>query len=186
MIILHILHNLIDPDRTNYDNVHVPESFDWREKKNVVSSIKNQLTCASCYAFATVFLLKTLYALKRKTTEIVEFSSQKITDCSSHNQDYKNGTFEGSMRFVKKNGGKLATLTSYPYNGTLGSCRTSIVEEIHLGTVQYRSLEVGNKIILAKALVLKGLIFIGLDTDSKLFTVYKEDILKITQSIDWI
>ncbi|CAF2458543.1 unnamed protein product [Rotaria sp. Silwood2] len=173
-----LFHDVLHPDKTNYDNIVLPDSFDWREK-NLVSSIKNQLTCGSCYAFATVAVLETLYAWKNNLSEVIDFSPQQLVDCSTGNSGCKGGLFGPSIRYLKKNGGKLSTLASYPYTSQADKCQTTDTNQINLGKLQYRSIPTGNEVILAKALTIKGPIFVGLNTDSKLFTFYKEGIYKV-------
>ena len=54
------------------------ESVDWREK-GVVSSVKDQKMCGSCWAFSASAMLETSYAIK--TGEIVDISEQQQVDC---------------------------------------------------------------------------------------------------------
>ncbi|CAF1025075.1 unnamed protein product [Rotaria sordida] len=174
-----IFHDILHPDKTNYDKVVLPDSFDWREK-NLVSSIKNQLECGSCYAFATIAVLESLYAWKNNLKEVIDFSPQQIVDCSSGNNGCGGGTFGPSIRYLQKNHGKLSRLNSYPYTAVASEqCRKNDTNQVHLGNLQYRSIAVGNEVILAKALTIKGPIFIGLNTKSKLFTFYKEGVYKV-------
>lgn len=173
-----LFHEIFKPDKTNYDQVVLSEEFDWR-KRNVVGSIKDQLECGSCYAFATAAVVESLYARKKNLNEVIDFSPKQIRDCSSGNSGCKGGRFATSINFLKKNHGKIATWTSYPYTEQQEDCRKTGIEEIDLGSIDYRSLSKENETILAKALVLKGPLFIGLDTDSKLFMFYKSGVLQV-------
>ncbi|CAF4982834.1 unnamed protein product [Rotaria sp. Silwood1] len=153
--------------------------FDWREK-NLVSSIKNQGDCGACYAFATAAVMETLYALKIKSEKVIDFSAQQITDCSSNgNNGCSGGHFPPSVRYLSGKGGKIATDASYPYVEKKQSCRTSGINEIDLGKVEYISIPLGDEKKMAEVLVNNGPIFIGIDADSKLFMFYKNGILTI-------
>jgi hypothetical protein len=170
------LWNVIKPD-TNNNAGQSTSSFDWRSK-NVVGSIKNQLNCGCCYAFATAAVLESLYAIKTKT--LTDFSPQQIADCSSNgNSGCNGGNFPPSIRYVSGQGGKIATLASYPYVGKKQTCITSGINQINLGTVQYGAIPEGNETGMAQALVNYGPLFIGLDADSQLFMFYKTGVLSI-------
>ena len=55
-------------------------SLDW-VSNGYVTAVKDQKSCGDCYAFATMAVLESAWA--RKTGQLVEFSPQELTDCSS-------------------------------------------------------------------------------------------------------
>lgn len=55
-----------------------PESLDWRQN-NTVSSVKNQLTCGSCWSFSSVAVVESLLA--RTEGSCVSLSAQSLVDC---------------------------------------------------------------------------------------------------------
>ena len=58
---------------------HHPESQDWREK-GVVSPVKNQGNCGSCWTFSTTGALEAAYALEFGS--ILSLSEQQLIDCA--------------------------------------------------------------------------------------------------------
>ncbi|CAF1265855.1 unnamed protein product [Adineta steineri] len=166
------------PANNNNNNAQSTSSFDWRSK-NVVGSVKNQLNCGCCYAFASASVLESLYAIKTKATSVTDLSPQQITDCSTGNSGCNGGNFAPSVRYVLGQGGKIATLASYPYAGVKQTCKTSGINQINLGNIEYGAIPEGDEKTMAQALVTYGPIFIGLDADSKLFMFYKSGVLTI-------
>lgn len=176
--------NLFNRDRNNNSNNNnnnnqATNVFDWRTR-SVVSSVKDQLKCGCCYAFATATILETLYAMKTNSQTIVEFSPQQITDCSANgNNGCQGGNFGPSVRYVMQEGGRIATAASYPYAGQRQACKTNNLNHINLGNVQYNPIPEGDETKLAEAVTNHGPVFIGIDADSRLFMFYKAGVLKI-------
>ncbi|XP_050551730.1 uncharacterized protein LOC118273344 [Spodoptera frugiperda] len=88
-----------------------PESFDWRDH-GVVSSVKDQAACGSCYAFSAVGNIEGQYAMKYK--EVVDLSPQQIVDCDYENSGCGGGLMSYAFRTIKKVGG-IETEADYPY-----------------------------------------------------------------------
>jgi len=100
----------------------LPTNFDWRTK-NVVTPVKNQQQCGSCWAFATVASVETAHALA--TGSLVSLSEQNLVDCSTQNGGCNGGLPYLAYEYIIKNGG-IDTEACYPYKGYDGTCRYSV------------------------------------------------------------
>jgi len=59
----------------------LPKSVDWREK-GVVSPVKNQGMCGSCWAFATAEIVESYAAINEADGNVPILSTQQVTSCS--------------------------------------------------------------------------------------------------------
>ena len=96
-----------------------PEAFDWRSQ-GAVSDIKDQGSCGSCWAFATVANLEGLYAQEKGV--IKTFSEQLLVDCDTEDSGCNGGLMEFSFEWLRGNGGIMYE-KDYPYTGEKQACQ---------------------------------------------------------------
>ena len=94
-------------------------SFDWRIK-GVVTRVKDQGPCGSCWDFATIGAFEGSWAMLNKRT--IDASEQDVLDCSGRG-DCQYGGWIAFQYLVDKG---VATEASYPYHHSNGNCRTSV------------------------------------------------------------
>ncbi|CAE8629548.1 unnamed protein product [Polarella glacialis] len=94
----------------------LPESMDWRER-GVVSEVKNQGHCGSCWSFATTGCLEAHLAIKfGDSWHAPRLSEQQLVDCAQafDNHGCNGGLPSHAFEYVKASGG-LSTEFHYPY-----------------------------------------------------------------------
>lgn len=96
-----------------YANVEsVPTSIDWREK-GVVTDVKNQGMCGSCWAFATTGAIEGINAIQ--TGKLTSLSEQQLVSCDkSKDMGCGGGLMDFAYDYVVKNGG-IDTEDDYGY-----------------------------------------------------------------------
>merc|ERR1712166_865760 len=107
------------------------ESKDWREVDGVVTPVKDQGGCGSCWAFSAAETLESHLAIA--TGEAApKLSPQQIVDCSP-NPDHCGGTggCDGSTQPLAFDYTKTAGITTeadYSYTAQTGTCQTSKIK----------------------------------------------------------
>jgi cathepsin L len=97
-----------------------PEAFNWLDKK-VLTDVKDQGYCGSCWAFSAVGNIEALYYIKYG--ENVRFSEQQLVDCDTYDSGCDGGLMENTFKWIIDNGG-LTTEKEYPYVGYDQKCKT--------------------------------------------------------------
>ena len=107
----------------------LPENLDWRDK-NVVSPVKNQGSCGSCWAFSAIGNIEAMY--KMKTNKDVLLSEQQLVDCDKEKDHGCNGgLMDHAYTYLNKTG--VMSSKDYPYSGRDGTCKfnqTQVVAKV--------------------------------------------------------
>jgi len=117
-------------DRTEEDLASVsllPETWDWRNVDgiNYVSPIRDQGTCGSCYAFASMALLEARIRLLTNNTQQPVFSPQDVVECSDYSQGCEGGfPYLVAGKYAQDFG--VVPESCNPYKGRDGSCTTAL------------------------------------------------------------
>lgn len=135
-----------------WDPTKNPAEIDWR-KKGVLTPVKNQGACGSCWTFASVETLESRWA--QKTGELQELSEQFVLDCVANPQQCggTGGCMGGTAKLVYDGLGSLGGIPSewtYPYlsgSGAKGTCH---------GTPLAPSMEKPHGGLVAKAANITG------------------------------
>jgi len=98
----------------------VADAVDWVQQ-GFVNPIKDQGHCGSCWAFSTMGVVESGYAIA--TGNLVSVSEQQLVDCDGSNHGCTGGwphkAFDNYLKF--KIG--VCSESSYPYTGRAGSCQ---------------------------------------------------------------
>jgi len=95
--------------------------------------VRNQGSCGSCWAFATVGAVESAYCLK--TGSLTQFSEQYLTSCETQQSRGCSGGFpDGAIEYVAQHG--ICKASDYPYtsgnSGNTGQCNDSC-EKVQVG-----------------------------------------------------
>lgn len=117
----------------------IPDSVDWRTKDGVVTPVKDQGGCGSCWAFSAVETFESMLAIATKKAAPI-LSPQQLVSCAPNPKECGGtGGCEGSTQWLGFNytlTAGLALEDSYPYTGTDSTCQKAPVVAINSGYVR--------------------------------------------------
>jgi len=122
-----------------------PASFDWRDKAGIVSAIKDQGQCGSCWAFSATENIESVWALAGNKPAVL--APQQIVDCDDTCYGCGGGWPYLAFQYVLKATGQDPE-SAYPYTARDGTCRLNkgaIVAK--LGGSGYKSISKDEAVI---------------------------------------
>ena len=123
-----------NPAHPSFSNA-APDSFDWRDK-GLVTPVRDQGMCGSCWAFSTVANLEGLYYKLKGVA--VDLSEQILVDCDTYDSACNGGLMEYAFQWIKENG--METEEDYPYTGYKGSCKADPSKYIDMKVTGWKKL----------------------------------------------
>jgi cathepsin L len=175
-----------------------PDSVDWRTK-GIVTAVKNQGQCGSCWAFSAVASMEGAYNMANNGTDSCKttcgpnkspccsFSEQEIVDCTAGGADDCSAGGEmhdGMLEIVNHHGGSINTDEQYPYTsggGTaLGKCLAKDATAVKAGFTGYMNVSgngmpaapYGNETALMYAIWKTPVISVAIDASEQTFQLY--------------
>jgi len=147
----------------------LPASVDWRTK-NLVTPVKDQGQCGSCWAFSAVAGLEGQHA--KATGKLVSMSEQNLVDCSAKegNQGCNGGLMDQAFQYIEDAAG-IDTEASYPYEAKDDTCKFN---KANVGATLKGWVDVptGNETALQSASATVGPISVAIDASSIWFQLY--------------
>jgi len=148
----------------------LPASVDWRAK-NVVTPVKNQGQCGSCWSFSATGAMEGAHALA--TGNLVSLSEQELVDCVNGGADTCDAGGEmhdGYLEVIAAGG--IESEADYPYTATSGNKCVSDSTKYVATFSSYLNVTSGDEAALAAAVNEKPTISIGIDASSMWFQLY--------------
>ncbi len=157
-------------------NQGVPPSYDWRNF-GVVTPVKNQGSCGSCWTFSTVGTMESHWNILGKGRNLT-FSEQQIVDCAGDFDNYgcHGGLPSHAFEYIRHAGGLESDIT-YVYTAKDGQC--TFRPEIAVAYVRFGSYNVtqGDEVELAERLYNAGPMAVSYQVISG-FKDYKSGVYK--------
>ncbi|VDM36406.1 unnamed protein product, partial [Hydatigera taeniaeformis] len=150
------------------------DAVDWR-KEGLVTPVKDQGPCGSCWAFSATGALEA--QLKRKTGKLVSLSEQQLVDCSRYtgNEGCRGGLMSSAFEYWTRYGAESER--DYPYTARNGRCRfnsSKVVTKVSYYVSVTEKSEVQLKLSVARV----GPVSVGIDASSAGFMFYKGGIFQ--------
>ena len=157
-------------------------SVDWTTHTGVVTPVKNQGNCGSCWSFSTTGALEGIYAQKyAQSASWTGFSEQELVSCNTKTDNGCNGgLMDRAFRYVENNGG-LCSEVGYPYTsgttGKDGECLDSTcTKDTQLKIVSHTDVETNSDSALMSALN-KQPVSVAIQANQPAFQSYKSGVL---------
>jgi cathepsin H len=133
----------------------IPEGYEWNDI-GMVSPVKNQGQCGSCWTFSTVGSLESHWNILGKSRNQT-FSEQQLVDCAGDfdNHGCNGGLPSHAFEYIKYAGG-IESDATYPYKAKTNECVHR--PALNVGYVRYGSYNIsqGDEVELAERLYNAG------------------------------
>ena len=158
----------------------LPVSTDWTAK-GVVTPVKDQGQCGSCWSFSTTGALEGAYAIQYGKLE--SFSEQQLVDCDTLGNGGKDhgcngGLMDNAFSWIAKNDG-LCLEAEYPYvsgtTKTAGKCEKSCKPVAGSDVSKFVDVEPASDLAFTTALAQQP-VSVAIEADQREFQLYKSGV----------
>jgi len=176
------------PNKEPAAEVHIaPSNYtatskDWTTSTGVVTPVKDQGNCGSCWSFSATGALEGVYAQRYpQTSSWTGFSEQELVSCATTlNNGCNGGLMDYAFKYVINKGG-LCSEVAYPYTsgttGQNGACNeASCTINTNLDIASYTDVQTNSDTALMSALD-KNPVSVAIQANQPAFQLYKSGVL---------
>lgn len=162
---------------------NISDDFIW--DNSIVSPVKNQERCGSCWAFSSTGSIEA--NMRINNYSVSRLSEQQLVDCSIENNGCNGGLMHIAFDYCIENRG-LTSNELYPYNASDGNCQlyynkiNSNFPIVNGSNIKKYNYIVPRSVIDIMASLKRGPIAIALDASPFEFRFYKDGIIDINPS----
>ena len=169
----HKISMYIDEDE-QLESTALPQSVNWTEQ-GVVTPVKNQGQCGSCWAFSTTGSTESAWSISKN--ESVSLSEQQLVDCSGAegNQGCNGGLMDYGFQYIINNNG-LTTELNYPYTAKDGTCNKQKSSNIASTISKFRDVPTNSELALMTAIAQQP-VSVAVEADQSVFQLYSEGVM---------
>lgn len=152
----------------------VPDSFDWRDTPNIVGSIKEQGSCGSCWAFSTITVQESRWAIVKGKKYIL--SEQELIDCVTTCYGCNGGLPTNAIKYIIENqNGHFDQNYLYPNRYKRETCKYDSSHDVSLVT-GFVQIKAGDEEELKEKIATIAPVSILIDSSPWSFVYYQSGI----------
>jgi cathepsin F len=115
-------------------------NWDWAiNKTGIVTAVKNQESCGSCWAFSATETIESIWALAGNPIQTL--APQQIVDCDKVDDGCGGGWTYHAYEYIINAGGMMPE-SAYPYKGVDGTCKYNPAQAVaNIGGWEYINID---------------------------------------------
>jgi cathepsin L len=151
-------------------------AMDWRSHPGVVSHIKDQGQCGSCWAFSATGSTEGAWGIKNNLKTAISLSEQQLMDCSTSfgNEGCQGGLMDQAFQYIVQS--NITTEKAYPYTAKDGTSCKAAGKPFGASISSYTDVNPNDDAALYAALQV-GPVSIAIEADQESFQFYSSGIL---------
>jgi len=159
------------------ESTALPQSVNWTAE-GVVTPVKNQGQCGSCWAFSTTGSTESAWSISKN--ESVSLSEQQLVDCSNAegNQGCNGGLMDYGFQYIINNHG-LTTEDNYPYTAKDGTCNKQKASNVAANIIGFTDVPPNSELALMTAIARQP-VSVAVEADQSSFQMYSGGVMTAT------